>query len=370
MTKIKHLVVWAWLSGVVMAERIATILKEPVTIIDRRDHIWWNCYDYTDKNGIHIHKYWPHIFHTSNKDVWDYLSQFTKWHPFFLKVQAYIDGQNIPFSFNINSIQQCFPENLSKKIIDKLIEKLWFNTRISILDLKKQDDVDLLFLANYIYEKWFLNYYKKQWWVSPEKLDPSVADRVPISISLNNNYFIDKYQWIPINWYTEMFNRMLDNPLISIKLNTEYSKDIDAENVYYTWPIDEYFDYKYWELPYRSLVFDIQEIDTEYFQPNVVISYPNNYDFTRICEHKYFLNEKSPKTTISYEYPCEFVNWKNERYYPIPKSENSELYEKYLREANDIKNLYFFGRLGDYKYYNMDLAIERALELFDKFFND
>lgn len=369
MKKVKHLVVGAGLSGATIAERIASVLHEPVVVIDSRNHIGGNCFDYWDKNSICIHKYGPHIFHTSNKKVWDYLSQFTKWHPYFLKVRAYVDGKTIAFSFNLNSVQESFPKQLADDLTNKLISIFGYGKRISILELKKHKD--LSFLADFIYNKCFVDYYKKQWGCLPEELDPSVAERVPVSISLCNDYFVDKYQAIPLNGYTKMIEKMLDNPLITVKLNTKFDKAMDYENLYYTGPIDEFFDFSLGQLPYRSLEFDIREYDKEFFQNNVVISYPNNYDFTRICEHKYFLDNKSKKTVVSFEYPSAFVLGKNDRYYPIPRAENQALYTKYLDLAKKTKNVHFLGRLGDYKYYNMDAAVDRALNFFDKeFYNE
>ena len=367
MAKIKHLVVGAGLSGATMAERIATVLGEPVVVIEARNHIGGNSYDYVDSNGICIHKYGPHIIHTSNKVVWDYLSGFTSWHPFFLRVRAYIDGKTVPFSFNLNSIAQSFPAELAQRLTNKLIEKLGYGKRISILKLRELQDADLAFLADFIYDKAFVNYYKKQWGCTPEELDALVAERVPIGISTSDDYFVDKYQGIPLNGNTAMIQKMLANPLIEVRLNTKFDKSMEYENLYYTGPIDEFFDYEFGELPYRSLTFDIREYDREFYQDNVVVSYPNNYDFTRICEHKYFLDDKSDKTVVSFEYPSEFVNGKNERYYPIPRPENIELYKKYLNRVE--KNMHFFGRLGDYKYYNMDVAVERALKLFEQIKN-
>ncbi len=369
MSKIKHLVVGAGLSGAVIANKIASELNEAVVVIDVKGHIGGNCYDYWDENGICIHRYGPHIFHTSNEKVWRYLSNFTKWYPFFLKVRAYIDGKTVPFSFNLNTLAQCFPPQMAENLTNKLIEKLGYGQRISILKLRSLEDKELSFLADYIYEKGFLNYYKKQWGVTPEELDPSVAERVPVSISTNDNYFVDKYQAIPAQGYTKMIEQILDHPLIEVKLNTPFDKQkADAENVYYTGPIDEFFDYELGELPYRSLSFDIQQFDKPYFQDNVVVSYPNNYDFTRICEHKYFLDNKSDKTVVSFEYPSAFCRGKNERYYPIPKPENQTLYNQYLQKAKSLPNVHFLGRLGDYKYYNMDLAVARALDLFERIY--
>ena len=223
------------------------------------------------------------------------------------------------------------------------------------------------FIGKYVYENVFKNYTMKQWGLKPEEIDPTVTARVPVYISNDVRYFQDKYQAIPINGYTEMIANILNHKNITVKLNTD-CKELDLNNfksIYYTGAIDEYFDYKFGELPYRSLRFDVQTINKEYYQNTVVTNYPNDYDFTRITEHKYFLDEKSEKTTISIEYPEAFEIGKNERYYPISNEKNNSLYNKYLDEAKNNKNLHFFGRLGDYKYYNMDIAVERVLKLFN-----
>ena len=233
--------------------------------------------------------------------------------------------------------------------------------------MKENKDEDLKFLAQYVYENMFKNYTTKQWGLKPEEIDPSVTARVPVYISHDNRYFQDKYQGIPMHGYTEMIKNMLNHKNITVKMNTDY-KDISEkyDRVFYSGAIDEYFDYKYGELPYRSLKFDVQTINKEYYQKAVVTNYPNNYDFTRITEHKYFLDEKSDKTIISVEYPEKFELGKNERYYPISNPENQALYNKYKTEADSTKGLYFIGRLGDYKYYNMDLAVEKVF----KFYNE
>lgn len=365
--KIKHLIVGAGLSGAVLAERIAHELKEPVVVIEKKNHIAGNCYDYRDKNGICIHKYGPHIFHTKNKRVWDYLSDFTQWHPFFLKVEAFVDGRNIPLPFNLNSLYAVFPPALARLYEDKLLQKVGFGNTISILELKQIQDPDLEKLSAYVYENVCLHYYKKQWGMTPEELDPSVAKRVPICISKDDRYFHDPYQGIPLDGYTKMIERILDNPLIDVRLNTPFDKNaFEYENLYYTGPIDAFFDYELGELPYRSLTFDIREMNTPQFQPVAVVSYPTNYDFTRICEHKHFLNDVSDKTVVSFEYPAAFERGKNERYYPIPQEKNQALYNKYIEKAKKFKNIHFLGRLGDYKYYNMDLAVNRVLTFFEE----
>ncbi|WP_392562639.1 UDP-galactopyranose mutase [Orbus sturtevantii] len=369
MKHVKNLIVGCGLSAAVLAERIASELKEEVFIIDKRDHVGGNIYDYKDRNGITVHRYGPHVFHTSDSKVWDYLSQFTKWHYFMYQVKAMIDGKIVNIPFNLNTIQEVFPKALANRLEEKLLEQFDFNTKVPILELRKIKDKELEFLANYIYDKTFLGYTTKQWGVRPEDIDESVTNRVPIYISRDNRYFQDKYQAIPLCGYTEMVRKILDNPLITIQLNTDFDSiknDITYERLFYTGPIDEYFGYKFGELSYRSLRFEFVEYATEYYQLGPQINYSENYDFTRVVEYKYYLDEISSKTIISYEYPQEFERGKNERYYPVPKDINHEIYKKYNEEANKLSNVYFLGRLGDYKYYNMDQIVARALVLFEE----
>ena len=205
--------------------------------------------------------------------------------------------------------------------------------------------------------------------MKPEDLDPAVTGRVPIYISRDNRYFQDIYQGIPFEGYTKAVEKMLSHPKIQVQLNTRFEDvkgKIPYDRLFYTGPIDEFFDYELGELPYRSLKFDFVEFEKPYFQTNSVINYPNNYDFTRIGEYKYFLDNKSDRTVVSFEYPQNFEQGKNERYYPVVKNENLALYNRYLEMAKKCLNVYFLGRLGDYKYYDMDKAIQRALELFEK----
>lgn len=364
---VKNLVVGCGLSGIVLAERIANILGEDVTIIDRRDHIGGNIYDYKS-DGITVHKYGPHIFHTKEKRVWDYLSQFTDWHRFMYRVRAVIDGLEVNIPFNLDSLHLVFPESLANKLETKLIEKFGFNKKVPILELRNSNDDDLKFLAQYVYEKVFLGYTVKQWGVKPEDLDPSVSGRVPVYVSRDNRYFQDKYQAIPANGYTEMVKKILDNPKITVKLNTDWRDvrdDITYDRLFFTGAIDEFFDYKFGKLPYRSLDLVFKKYDVEYLQSGPQINFPENYDYTRSVEYKYYLDEKARNTIVSYEFPCDFDDGKNERYYPVPADDNDKLYKKYAECGDELKNVYFLGRLGDYKYYNMDQTVLRALELFD-----
>ncbi|HFU2586965.1 TPA: UDP-galactopyranose mutase, partial [Campylobacter jejuni] len=225
---------------------------------------------------------------------------------------------------------------------------------------------DLEFLAEYIYKKVFLGYTVKQWGAKPEELDFSVSARVPVYISRDDRYFVDTYQAIPKDGYTKMIENIINHSLIEVQLNTDFKdikKDIEYERLFYTGAIDEFFDYKFGRLPYRSLNIVFETFDKEYMQSGPQINYPENYDFTRSVEYKYYLDEKSNKTILSYEFPCEYEEGKNERYYPIPNDENQKLYERYLNEAAKLNNVYFLGRLGDYKYYDMDKTVERVLKI-------
>lgn len=388
MTQKNVLVVGCGISGS-SAARLLAEKGHKVTIIDQRCHIGGNCYDHWDANHICIHDYGTHIFHTDNKVVWDFVSRFTKWYPFQHKVCGLIDGQLVPIPFNLNSIHLLFPSKLADRLEDKLIERFGYNTKVPILQLRDTDDVDLQFLAEYVYQNVFCFYTQKQWDLDPEHLDPAVTGRVPVYISKDNRYFQNRYQGIPLNGYTPIFEQMLDHPNISVRLNTTYESikerinkkvsdgtysidAITADCIFYSGSIDEYFDYKLGELPYRSERFDFIEFDREYFQSSAVINYPNNYSFTRIGEYKYFLDTKSPKTVVSYEYPEPFIKGLNERYYPIVNEANQGLYNQYKAMAESELDssaipVYFFGRLGDYRYYDMDKAVERSIALVETF---
>lgn len=368
MRKVKNLIVGCGLSGAVLAERFATQKREEVLIIDRRNHIAGNIFDYRDKEtGITVHKYGPHVFHTNDKEVWDYLSQFTQWHRFMYRVKAVIDGIEVNIPFNLDSLHKVFPTSLANKLETKLIEKFGFNKKVPILKLRQTKDADLEFLAEYVYEKVFLGYTVKQWGVKPEDLDASVSERVPVYISRDDRYFQDKYQAIPAAGYTKMVKNILNNPLIKVELNTDFSQvrnEIEYERLFFSGAIDEYFNYEFGALPYRSLNIEFKAYGREYLQSGPQINYPENYDYTRSVEYKYYLDEKSDKTIVSFEYPCPYKAGKNERYYPVPDQKNQELYNAYAMKARHLNNVYFFGRLGDYKYYNMDQTVLRALNLF------
>lgn len=361
--KAKNLIVGAGLSGIVLAERLANSGEE-VLIIDKRDHIGGNCYDY-DENGILVHKYGSHIFHTNNEKVWKYLNQFTTFYPYMHKVLASIEGHFAPVPFNLNTLHQIFPQTIALELENILLNSYQYGTKISILELKQQEK--LKFLADFIYEKIFLHYTLKQWQCDPKDLDNKVFDRVPIAISKDDRYFYNTYQGIPFDGYTAMCKNMLKSPLITIKLETDFNdikSKITYQRLFYSGGIDEFFNFKFGELPYRSLSFDFKRLEKPYFQNNAVINYPNNYDFTRISEYKYFLDSKTNHTIISFEYP---KTWKlgDERYYPVPNQHSNKIYNLYKKEVDKLINTYFIGRLGTYQYLDMDDTIETTLQLFD-----
>ena len=361
------LVVGAGFSGATIANLLADKSNEKVLIIDKKSHIGGNCYDYRDKNGIMIHAYGSHIFHTNSEIVWNYLKQFTDFNTYVHKVIGILDGIETHIPFNFNSLYDVFPKSYAELLEQKLLDNFNINTKVPILEFQKQDDDDLKYLANYVYEKIFLHYTTKQWGVSPTDVDDAVTARVPVYLSKDNRYFQDKYQGIPLNGYTQVIKNMLNHKNIKIKLNTDY-KSLDLskfDKIFFTGSIDEFFNYKFGQLPYRSVNFKLETHNKEYYQSNACVNYPCNYDFTRIHEYKYYLDDKSDKTVIAKEYSEDFELGKNERYYPIPNDDNFDLYYKYLYESEKYKNVHFLGRLGDYKYYNMDCAIERSIEVYE-----
>lgn len=361
----QNVIVGAGLAGLTLAERLANIKGEQVLIIDSREHIGGNVYDY-DENGILVHKYGTHIFHTNDKGVWDYLNQFSRFYPYIHKVQALVDGELVPVPFNLNSLYMLFPISMAQELESILLKHYTYGSKVSMLEI--QNTPELSFLSQYIYEKIFLHYTLKQWQCKPNELDSSVFERVPISISKDDRYFYDKYQGIPMQGYTKMCENMIDNKNISVRLNTKWQEvreDIQYERLFFCGAIDEFFDYELGELPYRSLEFEFMRFEKEYFQSNAVVNYPNNYDYTRIGEYKYFLDTKSKHSIVSFEYPKAYSQG-DERYYPIPNQAAQVLYQSYKAMAEKLKNVYFVGRLGEYRYYDMDKVVSRALTLFDE----
>lgn len=374
-----YIIVGAGLAGCVLAQKIATQLNKKVLIIEQRNHIGGNCYDYKDENNILLHHYGPHLFHTNNKNVFEYLSQFTQWDIYNHEVLAFIDGKKVPIPFNFNTLYEIFPQNLAQSLEEKLLKNYAYNDKIPILELKKSTDKDLIFLADFIYEKVFVHYTAKQWGMKPEELDSTVTARVPVFIGRDNRYFNDQYQVLPKKGYTAMIQAMITHANIKIMLKTNFKEvcTIKGNDFYvfdkkfegqviYTGQIDELFDYKFGELPYRSVNMQFETVEQEYFQEKATVNYPNDYDFTRITEFKHMHATNSPKTTLLKEYPQAYEKGINTPYYPIFTQENQTKYNQYLEYSQQFKNLILVGRLAEYKYYDMDDIVEKALDVFEK----
>jgi UDP-galactopyranose mutase len=373
-----YIILGAGFSGSVLAERIAVGLGEKVLLIENRRYPGGNCYDYKDENGLIIHKFGPHLFHTNNKEVFDYLSRFTKWLNYTHKVLVCIDDKKIPLPFNFNSMDKLFELNKAKEFKKKLLLQYKENEKVPILNLLENKDEDLRYLAKFIYEKIFLNYTIKQWGIKPQELDISVSARVPIFVGYDDRYFNDEYQGVPLCGYTEIFKNMLSHHNIELLLNTDFKnigflKDgkiyiLGREykgKLIYTGSIDELFGYKFGRLKYRTLNMEFEELETGYFQESAVVNYPNDYDFTRITEFKHIHPVKTDKTVILKEYPKDAVSDEEIRYYPFFTKESAKQYEKYKNIAKDYSNLILLGRLAEYKYYDMDDAVERALKVYN-----
>ena len=364
-----YLIVGAGFSGCVIAERLASVRNKKVLIIDQRSHIGGNAYDSFDEFGILIHKYGPHIFHTNSDAVWKYLSAFTEWDSYYHKVLGEIDGKRVPIPFNLNSLYDLFPASSASKIEGKLLSRYGQGAKVPILELKQANDSDLKELSEYIYQNVFLNYTIKQWGFRPEELLPTVTARVPVFVSRDNRYFQDQYQGMPKYGYTRLFEKMVDHKNIKILLNIDYQeskKDLPDGKIIFTGPIDSFYNYQFGSLPYRSLSFDFDNIGKEYYQEAGTVNFPNQYDYTRITEFKYLTGQKAVTTTIAKEYPKLYEPGFNIPYYPIPKEGNVILYNKYAEEAEKAENVYFAGRLGTYSYLNMDSAVLKAMEAYQK----
>jgi UDP-galactopyranose mutase len=356
-----YLIVGAGFAGSVLAERLASQADKKVLIIDKRNHIGGNAYDHYNNDGILIHKYGPHIFHTNSKEVFQYLSHFTPWRPYEHKVLASVDGQLVPIPINLNTINQLYGLNLNSAEVESFFE----SRAEKVTRVRTSEDVVVSKVGRELYEKFFRGYTRKMWDLDPSELDSSVTARVPTRTNRDNRYFTDTYQAMPLYGYTFMFQQMLSHPNIKVMTNADYKDIIDIipfKNLIYTGPIDEYFDYCYGKLPYRSLEFKFETIDAEYFQPTGTVNYPNEQLYTRITDFKYLTGQKHPKTAIVYEFP----KAEGDPYYPVPRPENAELYKKYQQLAASMKNTYFVGRLATYKYYNMDQVVAQALTAFKK----
>ena len=354
-----YLIVGTGFAGCVLAERIASQLKQKILIVEKRDHIGGNCYDYYNNDGLLVHKYGPHYFRTNSKKVFNYLSQFTDWHCHQYKILTSVDGQLLPLPINLDTVNKLYGLNLSSFELKEFFK----NVRVPVQNIKTSEDVVISQVGRELYEKFFKNYTIKQWGLEPSELDASVCARIPIRTNRDGRYFTDKYQVMPKHGYSRMFKKLISHPNISLMLKTDYNEIVDLiphKKLIYTGPIDGFFSYKFGRLPYRSLKFEFETLDLEWYQPSSQVNYPNDYDFTRIVEIKHATGQMHPKTTIVKEYPSKL----GDSYYPIPSEENRRLYIRYKREADNLQHTYFIGRLAQYKYLNMDQVVALALELF------
>lgn len=352
-----YLVVGAGFAGSVMARELADA-GQRVILIDRRSHIGGNAHDAYDAHGVLIHPYGPHIFHTNSERIFRYLSRFTDWHGYAHRVRSFLNGRLYPFPINRDTLNQVYGLDLDEEGAAAFFERVR-EPRDPILT---SEDVVLNSVGRDLYEKFFLNYTRKQWGLEPSQLKAGVAVRIPVRTNRDDRYFTDRFQAMPLQGYTAMFERMLDHPNISLRLGEDYRdirKPVRAGHVIYTGPIDAYFDYRFGPLPYRSLLFEHRHhADLACYQPVAVVNYPNDQSFTRITEFKHMTGQSHPGTSIVREYP----QAEGDPYYPIPRAENEALYQRYKALAEREGGVSFVGRLAQYRYYNMDQVVGAALK--------
>ena len=380
------IIVGSGFAGSVLAERFATDLNKKVLVIEKRDHIGGNMFDFVDKVGVLQHKYGPHIFHTNHDEVVKYLSQFTEWFSYEHEVLGYVQNQFVSIPFNMEGIRACFPQEKAEEMIELLLAKYGEETKVPILKLLEEENQLLKELADFIYENVFLHYTMKQWDLKPNEIDPNVTNRVPVNVSLDKRYFNDSFQLMPKNGYTAIFERLLHNDKIELLLETDAMSLLRLEqetgNMYfkgelfqgiliYTGEIDSLFSHQLGELDYRSLEFDVQYKEGT-FQQVATVNYPTpekQHPYTRITEYKHMMLEKPKDTSICIEYSLPYkrnAEKGNIPYYPVFTEMGQKKYQDYVELSNKFEKLYLVGRLAEYRYYNMDVIVQRALEVFQE----
>ncbi|MEO7117276.1 MAG: UDP-galactopyranose mutase [Caldimonas sp.] len=355
------LIVGAGFAGSVLAERLANVLGQRVLVVDKRPHIGGNAFDRHDDQGVLVHPYGPHIFHTNSSDIFDYLSAFTAWRPYQHHVLSSVDGQMLPMPINLDTVNRLYGLELTSFEMEGWLESVAERR----MEIRTSEDVVVNKVGTDLYRKFFRGYTRKQWGVDPSELDASVTARVPTRTNRDGRYFTDTYQSMPLHGYTRMFEKMLRHPNIKVMLNTDY-REIEAfipwKRMVYSGPIDAFFNYRHGRLPYRSLDFEHVNLAQEQFQPVGTVNYPNDYDYTRVSEFKHLTGQRHATTSVVYEYP----RADGDPYYPIPRPENADLYRKYERDAQALDRVTFVGRLATYRYYNMDQVVGQALAAFKR----
>jgi UDP-galactopyranose mutase len=356
-----YLIVGAGFAGCVMAERLAAGMDRRVLLVDRRSHIGGNAFDHYDEAGVLVHKYGPHIFHTNSREVFEYLSRFTEWRPYEHRVLASVDGQLVPIPINLDTVNRLYGLNLNA-----------FEMAAFLRDraeprhpIRTSEDAIVAKVGRELYEKFFRNYTRKQWGLDPSELDATVTSRIPIRTNRDPRYFEDVYQAMPLHGYTRLFERMLAHPNIKILLNTDYREvdgSIPFREMVYTGPVDEFFDFRFGKLPYRSLRFEFETRPGGLQQPVAVVNYPNQHLYTRVTEFRHLTGQEHARSTMVYEYP----QAEGDPYYPVPRPENAELYRRYRALADSTRHVHFVGRLATYRYYNMDQVVAQALTLYNR----
>ncbi len=380
------LVIGAGFAGAVTAGELARRGGKKVLVLEKRDHVGGNAYDRLDGAGMLIHQYGPHIFHTNDKRVYDYLSQYTAWRDYQHKVVANIPVEGgrtlLPVPFNLISLEVAFGAKKAVELEEKLVRTYGAEKKVTILELRENHDPELAALADYVYEHVFVRYTMKQWGQKPEDIDPNTTARVPVFLSRDCRYFQDTYQGMPLEGYTPIFAKILDHPNITVELGVDAAdrltlKDgavlLDGEvfrgPVVFTGAVDEFFGLKFGRLPYRTLDFKFETYEKQAYQTHGTVNYTMDEDFTRITEFKHLTGQRlgDNVTTIMKEYSKAYTGAPDEvPYYAIINPENNALYAKYAALAAEYENLHLLGRLAEYKYYNMDAIVGRALDLADQ----